>query len=111
MVEQPEYVTIFALSAARAAREDGIIRTAAAPCRNGSHSMAPTAPAVRVETPGACPTRSSPAPTGEPFFHPAPAKYILQTTHRGNYRVLPTERMIAEINIFPLLSNIFFDIF
>lgn len=51
------------------------------------------------------------AHTREPFFHPAPAKYILRTTHKGNYQVLPTEIMVAEMNSFPLLSNISFDIF
>jgi len=85
--------------------------TGAAPCRDGSRSGSRSATVALMETPDAGPTRSTPVHAGEPFFHPAPAQGILRTTHEGNYWVLPTERLVAEINIFPLLSNIFFDIF
>lgn len=100
------------LTATRAAGEDSIaVRTVAALCKNGSHSTSHTAVAVLVEMPDTRSTRSSPVHTGATFFHPAPAKYLLRTTHEGNDWVLPTEGKVAEINIFPLLSNIFFDIF
>lgn len=97
------------LSTTRAAREDSnITRTAAALRGSGFHSTSGTATAALMDMPDARPTRSTPVHTGEPFCPPAPAKYMLWTTHEGNYWVL---RMVAEINIFPLLSNIFFDIF
>lgn len=73
-------------------------------------SMSSTAVAVLMAMPLACSSKSSPTLTGEPFFLLAPSKYMLWTAHKEYYWVLPTERMVTEVNIFPLSSSIFFDI-